>query len=484
MTRKILLLGLLGLLAACGKQPDDGPVAVSVIGEGLPTLANPDRRALTPAEAVLIGATAQGLVRFDATGQIEPGLAIRWDVSDDGIYYDFRTAEESAIDAERTARAFRATMAPASRNALKFLFGAVDEVVAVTPEVVEFRLRAPRPNMLQLLAQPELALFDKRREGTGPFHVAHRTKHMLLLAPVPGPEIEDLDEAERERREVQLRGEPAALAVARFEAGKAALVLGGTFANLGVARAANLPANALRFDPVMGLFGLEIASTKRFAGTAENRRALSMAIDRDAIVRAFGAPPGWRIAETLVPGPLADLPTPASPDFIATNIAIRRALARESVATWVTREGSAPRVRVALPPGPGARLLFTLLRLDWRSVGIEAEAVAPDADADLRLVDEVAPIDGAAWYLRQFTCARQPACSEDADVQLNAARNAAKPAERARLLALADTRFAQITPFIPIATPLRWSLVAQRLGGFQENARGIHPLNHLRRPVR
>jgi peptide/nickel transport system substrate-binding protein len=129
-------------------------------------------------------------------------------------------------------------------------------------------------------------------------------------------------------------------------------------------------------------------------------------------------------------------------------------------------------------------LLFTLLRLDWRSVGIEAEAVAPDAEADLRLVDAVAPVDGAAWYLRQFTCDRQPACSEDADVQLAAARAATTPADRARLLAAADARFAQITPFIPIAQPLRWSLVAQRLAGLQDNARGIHPLNHLRRPPR
>ncbi|HWL47599.1 MAG TPA: ABC transporter substrate-binding protein, partial [Sphingomonadaceae bacterium] len=363
MTRFFLLLGLLATLAACGKQPDDGPVAVSVIGDGLPALANPDRRALTPAEAVLVGATAQGLVRFDASGQIEPGLAIRWAVSDDGIYYDFRTAEESPINAEQTARAFRAAMAPTSRNALKFLFGAVAEVVAVTPEVVEFRLRAPRPNMLQLLAQPELALFDKQRNGTGPFRVLERAGGMLLLDPVADADTADLDEAERERRQVRLRGEPAAVAVARFEAGATALVLGGSFADLLIARAANLPANALRFDPALGLFGLEIASVEGFAGTAENRRALSMAIDREAIVAAFGGAPGWRVAETLVPDPLADLPAPAPPDFIATNLAIRRALARETVANWVAREGAPPRVRVAMPGGAGGRLLFGLLQL-------------------------------------------------------------------------------------------------------------------------
>jgi peptide/nickel transport system substrate-binding protein len=33
--------------------------------------------------------------------------------------------------------------------------------------------------------------------------------------------------------------------------------------------------------------------------------------------------------------------------------------------------------------------------------------------------------------------------------------------------------------FIPIARPLRWSLVTPNLGGFAENARAIHPLNRL-----
>jgi oligopeptide transport system substrate-binding protein len=34
--------------------------------------------------------------------------------------------------------------------------------------------------------------------------------------------------------------------------------------------------------------------------------------------------------------------------------------------------------------------------------------------------------------------------------------------------------------YIPIAQPLRWSLVAVRLRAFQPNARAWHPLTHLR----
>ena len=39
---------------------------------------------------VLLQSTAQGLVRFDASGQIEPGLAERWIVIDNGMSYIFR----------------------------------------------------------------------------------------------------------------------------------------------------------------------------------------------------------------------------------------------------------------------------------------------------------------------------------------------------------------------------------------------------------
>jgi peptide/nickel transport system substrate-binding protein len=35
--------------------------------------------------------------------------------------------------------------------------------------------------------------------------------------------------------------------------------------------------------------------------------------------------------------------------------------------------------------------------------------------------------------------------------------------------------------YIPIAQPLRWSLVALRLQAWQENSRAWHPLTYLRR---
>ncbi len=86
---------LWGLIAAaltlvgCERRADTGPVVVSAIG-GAPSLADPARTGLDVARRLLLDSVAQGLVRFDASGQVEPGLAERWIVTDGGMSYIFR----------------------------------------------------------------------------------------------------------------------------------------------------------------------------------------------------------------------------------------------------------------------------------------------------------------------------------------------------------------------------------------------------------
>lgn len=474
--RPAAALLLFALATGCSDKGSDGPVAVSVIGAA-PALADADRRPLPPASAMLMAATAQGLVRFDGAGQIEPGVAIRWAVSDDGLYYTFRIDADGTIGAEEAARRLRRAIQPGSRNALKPVLGAIDEIVAVTPEVIEVRLHAPRPNLLQLFAQPELGIL-RGTGGAGPFRVASRSDGAMLLDPV-GLDAADLDEAARQRRQVRLRAERAALAIARFQVRDTAAVLGGSFVDLPLVRSAASPERMLRFDPVQGLFGLAFGNADGFLGSVENRRALAMAIDRDRLGGLFGAT-DWRPAITLLPAGIADLATPARPDWSDTPLPERRAIAADAVARWTAANGGAPLLRIALPTGPGSNLLFGAIRQDWAAVGVRAERVAESAAADLRLIDAVAPSDVSSWYLRRFACESSRICSGQADVALIAARDATTLAERTARLAEADARLAEISVFIPLAMPLRWSLVARRLDGFQTNVRGVHPLDHLR----
>jgi len=459
-------------LGACGGE-ESGPIRVSAIG-GPPALVNPNLQPLDPPSAYLTEALAQGLVRFEATGEIEPALAQSWIVSTDGLRYTFRIrratwADGSPVTAQQVAARLRAALSRASRNPFKPVLGVVESVTPMTESVVEIALHGPRPNFLQLLAHPELAILQNNG-GTGPYRLA-RTEPAGLRLSLPRAEDESEDSAEP-GPDVLLRGERTAAAVARFAAGRTDLVLGGTAGDLAIARAADVAESRLVFDPVGGLFGLAFAANQGPLADAGLRRALAMAIDRDALAAAIGAPRLSGRLSLVAPG-VQELPNPALPDWAAMPLAERR----DSAARLVAGLGSAAplHLRVALPDAPGDTLLFAYLRRDWRTIGIEAERVPMGAPADLLLIDQVAPSNVASWYLRHFTCDASAICDAEADKALLAARLAPSTADRQAQLAAADRILTGLVPFIALTAPVRWSLVSQRLTGFRPNPFARHP---------
>jgi len=460
-------------LSACD-GPASGPIEVSAIG-GSPRLANPNLEPLDPPSALLTEALAQGLVRFDAAGEIEPALAQSWIVSDDGLRYTFRLRRAQwtgggRVTAQQVAARLRAAVSRASRNPLKPALGAIDEIVAMTDEVLEISLHGPRPNFLQLLAAPELAIIHNN-QGTGPYRLGEGEAPALRLT-LPRPEDE---EASDEAPDILLRGERTAAAIARFAAGRTALVLGGTAGDLPILRAAEAP-ERLVFDPVAGLFGLAFAAREGPLADPAVRRALAMAVDRDGLAAALDVP-RLRVHASLVPPGVQDLPNPAAPDWAASPLPMRR----EAAARAIVELGlEAPlRVRVAMPAGLGYRLVFAHVRRDWRLIGVDAVAVGRAEPADLRFVDEVAPANLASWYLRHFSCEASLVCDAAADQALLAARTARRPAERAAHLANADRILTGLTPFIALSAPVRWSLASPRLTGFRPNPFARHSAVNL-----
>lgn len=471
-----LAAGLAALLALAGcGQPETGPIEVSAIG-GPPRLADPNRVPLDEPSAFLTEAVAQGLVRFNAEGDIEPALAQSWIISDDGLTFTFRLRrtnwpDGSRVNAQQVAARLRAAMTRASRNPLKPVLGAISEIVAMTDEVIVISLRGPRPNFLQLLAHPELAIIQAGA-GTGPYRLAGAENGAVRLQILRGED----EEAPAGSPDILLRGEPALRAVARFADGQNELVIGGTAGDLPYAQAAGLPGNALRFDGVGGLFGLSFNPRGGPLISAALRQALAMAVDRQAIANAIGAP-GLAPRTGLVPAGVQDLPNATQPDWAELSQAQRRDEARRLIAELAL---PAPlTVRVAMPDGPGYRTIFAYLRRDWRMIGVEAMRAGPGEPADLILIDEVAPANLGSWYLRHFTCEASAVCDGAADAALQAARLAANPVERQAQFALADRILSRATPFIPLTAPVRWSLVPGRLDGFRPNAFARHPAVNL-----
>ena len=476
--RRLILIAALVALGGCKPSGGDA-LSVIVIGSDTPRLADAAEGPLSVPRQVMMENVAQGLVRFDARGQIEPGLAERWNVSDDGLSYIFRISagkwpDGRSIQARDIARLLTRQLRAASRNPAKDTLGAVEEVVAMTDRVIEIRLVAPRPNLLQLLAQPEFAL-TREGIGTGPFQPEVRTAAKGF---VPLLHIERVVDGPEQRELVDLSAAPAAQAVAAFGAGKADLVLGGTFADLPFVQRAKIAGSALHFDPVAGLFGL--VPTRR-TGPLVNpvlRDLLNRAVDRDALVAALGVP-GLVPRATLLQSGLEGLGAPTQPNWTATPLAGRRArMAAEAKA--IAGSTGPINLAIALPEGPGATILFDRLVADWRAIGITLVRAGPDRVADLRLIDAVAPSASPAWFVRSFRCTLVPLCSTEADTAMDSARAATIADQRAAFLTEANRLIEAQTLFIPLAAPVRWSLVGNRVQGFAENIVARHPLTSLR----
>jgi peptide/nickel transport system substrate-binding protein len=123
--------------------------------------------------------------------------------------------------------------------------------------------------------------------------------------------------------------------------------------------------------------------------------------------------------------------------------------------------------------------LLNRLVTDWGAIGFTVERARTLLAADLRLVDWVAPSSSAAWFVRNFRCGPAAICDPDADKLLDAARSAPVPAQRYALLYEAALQMDDAQLFIPLAAPVRWSLVDDRIQGFAGNRYARHTLTDL-----
>ena len=475
-------------LGACGRDSSDVS-RVAVIGPEpklIETVASP----LSAGDALMRANMAQGLVRFDEHGQVIPGLAERWNVSDDGLSYIFRLQTGSwpdgrKIKADEVARILRRQLRPASANPLKDTLGAVGQIVAMTDRVIEIRLNAPRPNLLQLLAEPEFG-FVRASVGTGPF----RVPTVEDAAKIPADELKGagriitrrvhIPDADDPIEKVRVSGGQAPKLVAAFAAGDLDLVLGGTVGDLPYALGAKVPRGARRFDPVPGLFGLAPTARSDALQEADVRRLLSRALDRAALIEGLHVG-GLQPRATLLQAGLEGIGVPLQPAWINQPAAERRpALVAEALRLFGNTER--PTFRIALPEGPGGNYLLARLRYDWEPLGIKIERAPSPASADLVWIDEVAPSSSPAWMLRRFRCGVVAICAEKAEPLLAEARTTLDPVQRGQLFLEAAQLMDDAQLFIPIAAPIRWSLVSGRVPGFAENPFARHTLVGLSDP--
>ena len=433
----------------------------------------------------LRAATQDGLVGFDAEGRVIPALADSWIVTEDGRSYIFRLrngnwADGARIDARSARSRLAATLSALDGTSLGRDLEIVDDVRAMAGRVIEIRLRAPMPQFLQLLAQPELAV-TRPGEDIGPMQLGRPEGVSRLSAIDPDRRGRVAREGwEDAVRSIDIAAMPAAQAVAAFGDGDLDLVLGGTIATLPLAPTGALTRGTVRADPAIGLFGLRVRRAEGLLATSDVREALSLAIDREALMAPFGLG-GWQAAQFPVPAGLPGYEEGWPVRWAELDIEQRRAIAANRIALWRSASPETPAVlSIYLPAGPGSDRLFARIAQDFAAINLGATRAADERAADLALVDRVARYAAPRWFLNQFACpvVRGP-CSAEADGLVNDALAAADDTGRRLLLGEAARTLAATHIYIPFGAPVRWSLVRSDIEGFAANPLAFHPLPDL-----
>lgn len=496
MIRRFSLI-FLTMLGACTGNGGDAPSAtLDVIS------ISPDSAVFLPIEGdwplqaeLIAGAVSRGLVKLDGNGQVLPDLATSWRVSDDGlsIIFRLRKAEWSdgrTVTGDDFVKLFRGVLAPGSRHPFKALLAAIENgedvaagrkppsalgVSAPIPEAVEIRLSAPRPSLLQVIAHPAMGLADRNMSkfALGPFKLTRTAEDRILLS--PNPRFSDPGAVQLSGIRMAAQSE-AGIALQRFKQQRAGLLLGGTTGDFQMARGAALD-RFLQLDPVRGIYGYRPRKMDGPLGDPRVRQALAMVVDREALASATGAGTASPVYGMVSWG-LSELPQPAAAGWTKLSMAARLTDAQTLMRSARGDLNGNPLVlRVALPAQPGHRAIMEQVARSWAPLGVTVEAVKADAaDADLAVIETIAPADNAAWFLNQYRCRKKAYCNTQVDAALDRARAAPDAASRRQAMSEAERLLVIDQPIIPLFTPIRWSMVDPSVLGWSANALAQHPL--------
>ncbi|QMW22907.1 ABC transporter substrate-binding protein [Sandaracinobacteroides saxicola] len=479
MTRAIpvLLLALALPLAGCGNGNDGRALRVDSSVDPTPLVAQ---------------STRLGLTALDGEGQVVPGLAQSWRVSDDGLSIVFRLRRASFANGMpvTAAQAVAAVQAARTRRAHPFfgLLAGVTAISAPLDDVIEMRLTTPQPELLALLAAPELAVLPPARNppALGPFMPAGDEAGVITLG--RNPRFHATADVPLDR--VTLRRLDATAAIAGFARGESDLVLGGLGPGINDARTSPAAAG-LRLEPARATAMLLVNMTGGPLKDLRVRRALSLAIDRQTLGSALFGSAAARPVYGLAPEGLASFPETFVPDWAGAPLVARQEDARRLLSEAGFGAERPLALTVAIPDDALSRAMAARIGNDLAAIGVTLSADIRDpafhastlarGGYALALTVREAPTDSPLALLLPLRCGANPAgvCLKEADRLLAQSWRAASLSARAGHYAQAERLWAEDGAVIGLVTPLRWALVSPRVAGWVDNAAGAHPLAKL-----
>jgi len=481
-------------------------------------------KAATFAETEILIDLFEGLVTLDALGRPIPGAAESWTVSPDGLVYTFqlrdgaRWSNGEQVKASDFVASFRRLFDPATnatedgplqviRNAalIKQGMAKADTLGVAAPDVqtLEITLDQPTPTLPLRLARPAAfpvnvasikklgADFGKTGKivSNGPFRIGAvdaKDGYMLLK-----------NDSFRTAGAIALDGvvyrpfEEAGECVAAFAAAEVA-----SCDDVPVEALAELKAEfgpALRIAPYAGTYYYAFNLSRKPFDDVRIRRALAMAIDRQALAQEAWSG-GMVTSDSLVPAGLSLAPADAAEPLGARRDAARKLLAE---AGYGGGKPGAKTLTVEIRVGTGAAHEKTarLVAEDWKAIGVEATIVTQtNADHFRRLadrgefdvaragwiVDEADPADMLRLLRSDNERFNYSGYDNPAfDSLLDRAAVEADPLRRQTLIAEAEAIVARDEPVVPLLGYASLSLVSPQLKGWQANPINEHPSRFL-----
>ncbi len=513
--RLLSLIALLGL--ATGAEAEAGENVLRRSGTEDPATLDPHKAAY-PGEFNIISDLFTGLLTLDASARPIPGCAESWTVSPDGMTYTFvlrpglQWSDGHPLDSRDFIWSLRRAVDPATafpfaarlyalRNARAVSAGDLPPealgVEAVDARTLRLTLEHPAPYILEVLASysspaprhvieagPDDWVRPGRMVSNGPFVLSEwvPNSHVRLARNARFYDAESV----RLDAVVHVHIDDASNALRRFRAGELDVVLVVPPDQIDWARE-NLSAE-LRLSPGFGIEHVTFNVRRPPFDDARVRRALSMAVDREAIVRHITRA-GEQPAFGLVPPAASNYGHHVRVDFADLAQAERLRQAKKLLADAGYDRPKPLSFTLSYPSGDINKRLSVALAAMWQAVGVQVDLRGSELRALLGEVDrgsfdavrfrwlsgttdpvsflERLESDAGAMNQSGYANARY-------DELLREAENTADITVRARILAKAEALALADHPVMPLYFYASRRLVQRYVEGWIENPRGVH----------
>lgn len=510
--KRSLAIALLLLLPPCAAQAERlnrglGPEPDSLDihqAQGLPAIH-------------LLREIREGLFTFDAAGEIAPGVAADWSVAEEGLLWRFalrpdaRWSSGEAVTAEDFVRGFRRALSPATVARNAGLLDAIANAPAVLagdapPEALgvralgerelELRLSRPLPWLREILAHP--VSFPLHRRGldapqsapvNGAFIIAEMAPQALILLR-RNEHFHTVDEVALDEVALYPIEDPAA-ELSRYRAGELHITETIPPGRYGWLRERH--GDELRVSPYLGSFwlGLNLARAP-FKDNPALRKALSLAIDRETLVRVVlgaGEQPAWGI----VPPGLGGL-APLTPDAAKLDPEAREAEARRLFAQSGYDRHRPLRLELRYNTSGQHRRMAIAVAAMWKQVlGVATELINEEwkVFVNNRRQGVLTQVFRGGWIADYADPASfLDLFHSDGGLNWSAYANAdydrvleqagqLSDSDRLSALGQAHTLLMRDTPVIPLYYYVSRHLVKPGVNGFIDNVRDIHLSRYL-----